>query len=51
LGITVGHAIEAAGRFDQYHHGEAVGLGMRVAARISVEMGLLPTAGEARIIN
>jgi len=49
FGHTVGHAVEAAGRYDQYFHGESVGLGMRVAARISVAMGLLSAAQEARI--
>jgi len=49
FGHTVGHAVEAAGRYDQYHHGESVGLGMRVAARISVTMGLLTASQELRI--
>lgn len=49
FGHTVGHAVEAAAQYDQYHHGESVGLGMRVAARISVSMGLLPAAQELRI--
>jgi 3-dehydroquinate synthase len=49
FGHTVGHAVEAAGRYDQYHHGESVGLGMRVAARISVTMGLLAASQELRI--
>jgi len=49
FGHTVGHAVEAAGRYHQYHHGESVGLGMRVAARISVDMGLLPQSQELRI--
>ncbi len=35
FGHTIGHAIETAGKYDQYHHGEAVALGMRVAAHIS----------------
>jgi 3-dehydroquinate synthase len=49
FGHTVGHAVEAAGRYDQYHHGESVGLGMRVAARIAVSLGLLSLAEELRI--
>ena len=49
FGHTVGHAVEAAGRYDQYHHGESIGLGMRVAARISVTMGLLGASQELRI--
>jgi 3-dehydroquinate synthase len=49
FGHTVGHAVEAAGRYNQYHHGESVGLGMRVAARISVSRGLLSESQELRI--
>ncbi|MDE2231699.1 MAG: 3-dehydroquinate synthase [Candidatus Omnitrophica bacterium] len=49
FGHTVGHAIEAAGSYGRYHHGEAVGLGMRVASRISAAMGLLPAEDELRI--
>lgn len=37
FGHTIGHAIEAAGKYNQYHHGEAVALGMRVAANISCQ--------------
>ena len=39
FGHTVGHAIEAANRFKDYHHGEAVALGMRVAGEISCKLG------------
>ena len=45
-GHTVGHAIEAASGY-AVHHGRAVAWGMRVAARISVEMGLCDPGVEA----
>lgn len=41
FGHTVGHAVEAAGKFDRYHHGEAVALGMRIAAEISLNLKLV----------
>ncbi|MCK5581679.1 MAG: 3-dehydroquinate synthase [Candidatus Omnitrophica bacterium] len=41
FGHTIGHAIEAANQFKDYHHGEAVALGMRVAVNISFRMGLI----------
>jgi len=42
-GHTVGHAIETASGY-AVHHGRAVAVGMRVAARISVRMGLCDPA-------
>ncbi len=50
FGHTVGHAIEAAGKFRIYQHGEAVALGMRVAAELSVRLKFL-TAKEESILG
>jgi len=50
FGHTAGHAIEAAGKFRKYHHGESVALGMRVAAELSVRSGYL-SSKEAAILG
>lgn len=47
-GHTFGHAIEASTGFLRYTHGEAVAIGMTLAARVAVAMGLAPAALEAR---
>ena len=41
LGHTFGHALEAIGRYERWLHGEAVGIGMALAARTSVALGWL----------
>ena len=40
FGHTLGHAIETAGNYNRYNHGEAVGLGMLLACDISQEMNM-----------
>ncbi len=40
-GHTVGHSIEAVSGYNTFRHGEAVAIGMVVASRIAVNMGIL----------
>ena len=49
FGHTVGHAIEAASAYGVYQHGEAVALGMRVAAALSVKLGLCPARDHKKL--
>ena len=50
FGHTVGHALEAVTNYRRFRHGEAVGHGMRSAARIAEIMGLL-SGNHREIIN
>jgi len=42
LGHTFGHAIETMGAFTRYIHGEAVAIGMVLAARYGEQLGITP---------
>ncbi len=48
LGHTIGHAIEAAGGFSLYSHGESVGLGLHAALWLSQRLTGLDAAQAAR---
>lgn len=47
-GHTFGHAIEKLTHYEQFSHGIAVSLGMRVAARASVLLGKMDESNEKR---
>ncbi len=49
FGHTFGHAIEAGMGYGQWLHGEAVGCGMVMAARLSLELGLVDQAFVQRL--
>jgi 3-dehydroquinate synthase len=49
FGHTFGHAIEAATGYDTYLHGEAVGLGMLMAADLSRRLGLIENETQERV--
>ena len=48
LGHTIGHAIEVAGGYERYSHGEAVGLGLRATLWLSERLQGLDAAAAAR---
>ena len=49
LGHSLGHAVEAAGRYEDLLHGEAVAHGLRAACGIGLAMGVTPPERAARI--
>ncbi|MFA5276624.1 MAG: 3-dehydroquinate synthase [Candidatus Omnitrophota bacterium] len=49
FGHTLGHAIETAGRYKSYNHGEALAIGMLLAGDISVALGLTDNETLGRI--
>ncbi|MGE5588947.1 MAG: 3-dehydroquinate synthase [Clostridia bacterium] len=51
LGHTLGHAIERAGGFRRWSHGEAVAMGLAAACRASTRLGLLQPDALARVIR
>ncbi len=51
LGHTFGHAVESATDYTQWLHGEAVGAGLVMAARMSQESGLLGMQDLERVMR
>jgi 3-dehydroquinate synthase len=51
FGHTLGHAIEAAAGYGQLLHGEAISLGLRAAALLSVKLSTLSAADADRIVD
>jgi 3-dehydroquinate synthase len=51
FGHSFGHALEALGQYQRFLHGEAVAIGMAMAATLSGDLGLIPVATVQRIVN
>lgn len=51
FGHTVGHALEALTNYQVYRHGEAIAVGMVVAATIAVKRGLLAPESRKRLVS
>ncbi len=48
-GHTIGHGLELAGHYQGYLHGEAVAVGMVLAARYAAEQGMCDTTVEQKV--
>ena len=51
FGHTFGHAIESASGYGTLLHGEAVAIGMAMAARFSARLGRIPAADPERLVR
>jgi 3-dehydroquinate synthase len=51
FGHTFGHAIESAAGYGSLLHGEAVAIGMALAARFSARLGRIPAAEPERLVR
>jgi 3-dehydroquinate synthase len=51
FGHTVGHALEAATKYERFLHGEAVAIGMANAAKISAQRGFCDSTAARRVIT
>jgi len=49
FGHTFGHAIETATGYTRYRHGEAVAIGMHLAARLSARLGMIADTDALRL--
>lgn len=49
FGHTFGHAIETATGYARYRHGEAVAIGMHLAARLSARLGMIAESDAQRL--
>ncbi len=49
FGHTIGHAVESAGGYKKYNHGEAVAIGMVFASALSRQLGFIDTTCAIRI--